>query len=89
MVKSYSTNRRRCNVNNHLSSGRLLNCEAPQGSIIGSLLFLIFINELPKCLSLGSPRMYADDTNVTFAASRMIDLGTQINTELKMSELTS
>ena len=24
---------------------------------------LIYINDLPNCLSLGSPRMYADDTN--------------------------
>ena len=34
-------------------------------------------------LSLGSPRMYADDTNVTFAVSNMIDLESQINTELR------
>ena len=34
-------------------------------------------------MSLGSPTMYADDMNVTFAASNMIDLETEINTELK------
>ena len=31
--------------------------------------------------------MYADDTNVTFAASDMLGLGTQINTELKSINL--
>lgn len=87
-LKSYLANRlQRCNVNNHLSSTSSLNCEVPQGSIIGPLLFLIYINDLPNCLSLGSPRMYADDTNVTFAASDMLGLETQINTELKSINL--
>lgn len=87
-LKSYLANRlQQCNVNNHLSSTSPLNYEVPQGSIIGPLLFLIYINDLPNCLSLGSPRMYADDTNVTFAASDMLGLETQINTELKSINL--
>lgn len=87
-LKSYLANRlQRCNLNNHLSSTSPLNYEVPQGSIIGPLLFLIYINDLPNCLSLGSPRMYADDTNVTFAASDMLGLETQINTELKSINL--
>ena len=78
---------KQCNVNNHLSSASPLNCGAPQGSIIGPLLFVVYINDLPNCLSLDSPRMYADDTNLTFAASYMIGSDTKINNELKSTDL--
>ena len=59
----------RCNLNNHLSSVSPVNSGLHQGSIIGPLLFLIYINDLPNCLNVGTPRMYADDTNVAFSAA--------------------
>ena len=51
-------------------------------SNLGPLLFLVYVNDLPNCLSLAFPRMFADDTNITFAASTMADLE-NVNSELR------
>ena len=45
------------------------------------------MTDLPNCLNAGFPRMYADDTNVTFSAPTIPDLESQINSELKHIDL--
>ena len=63
---SYLSGRtQRCDVNGKLSTARDLRCGVPQGSILGPLLFLSYINDLPNCLLAAAPRMFADDTNIT------------------------
>ena len=67
-IGSYLTNRtQRCLVNGSLSRICSLECGVPQGTILGPLLFLIYINDLPNCLTSCQPRMYADDTHITYA----------------------
>ena len=82
--QSYLDDRKQvCCVNGHMSNSRSVSCGVPQGSNLGPLLFLIYINDLPNCLSTASPRMFADDTNVSLASSTLHELENVLNQDLQ------
>ena len=81
--KSYLNNRtQKCVVNGSLSKVCSLGCGVPQGTIPGPLLFLMYINDLPNCLSFCQPRMYADDTHITYASADLHSMQSSLNRDL-------
>ena len=57
-------------------------CGVPQGSILGLLLFLIYINDLPNCLKFPKPRMFADDTTVTTSGISIVQTIQNVNRDM-------
>jgi hypothetical protein len=61
--RSYLTNRQQCTfINGHTSDLLNINCGVPQGSVLGPILFLIYINDLCCALNNYLVRLFADDT---------------------------
>ena len=89
--KSYLNNRtRKCSVNGSVSDSQPLTCGIPQGTILGLLLFILYINDLPNCLVNSHPRIYAGDTHLTFANNDVAYLEENMNDDLtKITEWLS
>ena len=83
LLGSYLENRfQMCTVNGVWSKKNLVTCGIPQGSILGPLLFLIYINDLPTSLEHSSSRMFADDTTLTVSGKSLHDVEVAINHDL-------
>ena len=81
--KSYLNNRtQKCVVNGSLSKVCSLGCGVPEGTILGPLLFLIYINDLPNCVSFCQPRMYAGDTHLTHSSADLHSVQSSLNRDL-------
>jgi len=82
-VTSYLSGRKQYVTYNGSQSSQMdINCGVPQGSILGPLLFLVYVNDL----AMVSPRfftiMFADDTNIFLRGNNLAELESMANNEL-------
>ena len=86
--QSYLSNRKQfVSINGHSSSLTNISCSVPQGSVLGPLLFLIYINDLPNSSQFLSSFLFADDTNIYCESDNCELLTETINRELKKVKL--
>ena len=65
LIKSYLTNRKQyTSLSGAHSTMNDITTGVPQGSILGPLLFIIYINDLPNSCNILTPIIYADDTTL-------------------------
>ena len=81
--QSYNTNRKqRTSVRDTLSVAALITVGVQQGSILGPLLFLIYVNDLPSCQLASEIILYDDDTVIYYSSTDLFDLESKLNSDL-------
>ena len=85
---SYLTDRKQyVSFNGESSEMRSVTCGVPQGSVLGPLLFLVYINDLPNISDKLSFFLFADDTNLYYESNDLKELEKTMNKELKKLSL--
>ena len=83
LLRSYLSQRQQyTKANGYESNTQTINSGIPQGSTLGPLLFLIYVNDLPKATNM-KVRLFADDACLSLDGNDPISLEQQINQELE------
>ena len=70
-------------IGSYVSNKAKINCGVPQGSVLGPLLFLIYINDISYCSDKFQFYLFADDTNLLYADKNLNSLESIVNQELE------
>ena len=81
---SYLKNRTQTTqVDHYISDKAVVGCGVPQGSVLGPLLFLLYVNDIHRCSNKLRFYLFADDTNILYADKNLKDLEKTVNNELQ------
>ncbi len=81
--KSYLTNRKQyVYLNNTPSDVKHITCGIPQGSVLGPLLFILYINDLSAASDILFPILFADDTTIFIEGKTITETVDLLNAEL-------
>ena len=82
--KSYLSNRNHyVSINGYEFGLVALNCAVPRGSVLGLLLFLLYINDLNQAIKFCKVHHFADDTNLLCLSNSIKKLNKPVNADLK------
>ena len=82
-IRSYLCNRmQRVFVGSSFSKTRYLNAGVPQGSVLGPLLFLLYVNDISETL-ISTTRLFADDSSLSVSSSDINIIETSLNSDLQ------
>ena len=85
LIRSFLTNRKQyVSINGFNSQEKHVICGVPQGSTLGPLLFLLYINDLHFSMKRSIASHFADDTCITYSAKKIKSLETVLNHDLKI-----
>ena len=80
--KSYLENRKQCVHCNETSEILPISCGVPQGSILGPILFLLYINDIPNASTIINFQLFADDTCLFYSHKDLAIVENMFNQEL-------
>ena len=70
-------------INGYKSGLAAINCYVPQGSVLGPLLFLLYINDLNQAIEFCKVHHFAKDTNLQCLSNSIKKLNNLVNADLK------